>query len=102
MVSKNKGRRCRGSNPGRPRDRREYSPLYYNELVAVEAILAVLLSIFSQMDYSADVSERQLRVYWLETGICSTARFHLLVADASLGGSWDAVSVHEPILQSQK
>ena len=25
------GRRCRGSNPGRPRDRREYSPLYYND-----------------------------------------------------------------------
>ncbi|GLT89112.1 hypothetical protein SLE2022_071100 [Rubroshorea leprosula] len=24
-------RRCRGSNPGRPRDRREYSPLYYND-----------------------------------------------------------------------
>ena len=29
-----KTRRCRGSNPGRPRDRREYSPLYYNDLVA--------------------------------------------------------------------
>ena len=26
-------RRCRGSNPGHPRDRREYSPLYYNDLV---------------------------------------------------------------------
>ena len=27
-----KERRCRGSNPGHPRDRREYSPLYYNDL----------------------------------------------------------------------
>jgi hypothetical protein len=27
-------RRCRGSNPGHPRDRREYSPLYYNDLGA--------------------------------------------------------------------
>ena len=27
-----KKRRCRGSNPGHPRDRREYSPLYYNDL----------------------------------------------------------------------
>ena len=26
-------RRCRGSNPGHPRDRREYLPLYYNDLV---------------------------------------------------------------------
>ena len=26
-------RRCRGSNPGHPRDRREYSPLYYNDLL---------------------------------------------------------------------
>jgi hypothetical protein len=24
-------RRCRGSNPGHPRDRREYLPLYYND-----------------------------------------------------------------------
>ena len=30
-----KNRRCRGSNPGRPRDRREYSPLYYNDVVAL-------------------------------------------------------------------
>ena len=29
---KKKNRRCRGSNPGHPRDRREYSPLYYNDL----------------------------------------------------------------------
>ena len=28
-----KKRRCRGSNPGHPRDRREYSPLYYNDVV---------------------------------------------------------------------
>ena len=28
-------RRCRGSNPGRPRDRREYSPLYYNDLAMI-------------------------------------------------------------------
>ena len=28
-----KRRRCRGSNPGHPRDRREYSPLYYNDFV---------------------------------------------------------------------
>jgi hypothetical protein len=28
-----KYRRCRGSNSGHPRDRREYSPLYYNDLV---------------------------------------------------------------------
>ena len=27
--SKNIERRCRGSNPGHPRDRRVYSPLYY-------------------------------------------------------------------------
>jgi hypothetical protein len=26
-------RRCRGSNPGHPRDRREYLPLYYNDLM---------------------------------------------------------------------
>ncbi|KAH0977659.1 hypothetical protein GBA52_027378 [Prunus armeniaca] len=26
-------RRCRGSNPGHPRDRREYLPLYYNDSV---------------------------------------------------------------------
>ena len=26
-----KKRRCRGSNPGHPRDRREYLPLYYND-----------------------------------------------------------------------
>ena len=26
-------RRCRGSNPGHPRDRREYLPLYYNDVV---------------------------------------------------------------------
>ena len=26
-------RRCRGSNPGHPRDRREYLPLYYNDLL---------------------------------------------------------------------
>ena len=31
---KTKGkRRCRGSNPGHPRDRREYLPLYYNDFV---------------------------------------------------------------------
>jgi hypothetical protein len=29
-----KKRRCRGSNPGHPRDRREYSPLYYNDFDA--------------------------------------------------------------------
>ena len=29
-------RRCRGSNPGHPRDRREYSPLYYNDIVMSE------------------------------------------------------------------
>ena len=29
---KNK-RRCRGSNPGRPRDRRKYSPLCYNDFL---------------------------------------------------------------------
>ena len=29
-----KNRRCRGSNPGHPRDRREYLPLYYNDFVA--------------------------------------------------------------------
>ena len=27
-------RRCRASNPGHPRDRREYLPLYYNDFVA--------------------------------------------------------------------
>ena len=26
-------RRCRGWNPGHPRDRREYSPLYYNDIL---------------------------------------------------------------------
>ena len=31
--TKKKKRRCRGSNPGHPRDRREYSPLYYNDFV---------------------------------------------------------------------
>ena len=30
---KKKKRRCRGSNPGHPRDRREYLPLYYNDHV---------------------------------------------------------------------
>ena len=30
---KKEKRRCRGSNPGHPRDRREYSPLYYNDLL---------------------------------------------------------------------
>ena len=30
---KKKLRRCRGSNPGHPRDRREYLPLYYNDLL---------------------------------------------------------------------
>ena len=30
-------RRCRGSNPGHPRDRREYSPLYYNDLADRDA-----------------------------------------------------------------
>jgi hypothetical protein len=28
-----KFRRCRGSNPGHPRDRREHSPVYYNDCV---------------------------------------------------------------------
>ena len=28
-----RNRRCRGSNPGHPRDRREYLPLYYNDLL---------------------------------------------------------------------
>lgn len=31
VDAKIKLRRCRGSNPGHPRDRREYSPLYYND-----------------------------------------------------------------------
>jgi hypothetical protein len=31
MLQIKKIRRCRGSNPGHPRDRREYSPLYYND-----------------------------------------------------------------------
>ena len=31
--NKIKKRRCRGSNPGHPRDRREYSPLYYNDWI---------------------------------------------------------------------
>ena len=30
-MKKLKIRRCRGSNPGHPRDRREYLPLYYND-----------------------------------------------------------------------
>ena len=30
---KTEERRCRGSNPGHPRDRREYLPLYYNDFV---------------------------------------------------------------------
>ena len=30
-----KKRRCRGSNPGHPRDRREYLPLYYNDLLII-------------------------------------------------------------------
>jgi hypothetical protein len=34
-----KFRRCRGSNPGHPRDRREYSPLYYNELIVYWIIM---------------------------------------------------------------
>jgi hypothetical protein len=33
VPSLKKIRRCRGSNPGHPRDRREYLPLYYNDLV---------------------------------------------------------------------
>lgn len=32
-TNNKKVRRCRGSNPGRPRDRRKYLPLYYNDLV---------------------------------------------------------------------
>jgi hypothetical protein len=35
-------RRCRGSNPGHPRDRREYSPLYYNDLNEVNVQLVLL------------------------------------------------------------
>ena len=44
-----KKRRCRGSNPGRPRDRREYSPLYYNDFAApaLKRILITFSSIFS-------------------------------------------------------
>ena len=33
LSKKRPYRRCRGSNPGHPRDRREYSPLYYNDFV---------------------------------------------------------------------
>ena len=36
-TKRKKIRRCRGSNPGHPRDRREYSPLYYNDLVGYKA-----------------------------------------------------------------
>jgi hypothetical protein len=35
FENKNKRRRCRGSNPGHPRDRREYLPLYYNDLIDI-------------------------------------------------------------------
>lgn len=31
MIDRKNRRRCRGSNPGHPRDRREYLPLYYND-----------------------------------------------------------------------
>lgn len=35
FTFKRKKRRCRGSNPGHPRDRREYLPLYYNDSVVI-------------------------------------------------------------------
>ena len=35
----NKKRRCRGSNPGRPRDRRKYLPLYYNDYVVLQFLI---------------------------------------------------------------
>ena len=50
-----KYRRCRGSNPGHPRDRREYLPLYYNDLmVALELsnIISSFLSLGNIQRYS--------------------------------------------------
>ena len=35
QKKKKQERRCRGSNPGHPRDRREYSPLYYNDVAVM-------------------------------------------------------------------
>ena len=50
-----KYRRCRGSNPGHPRDRREYLPLYYNDLlVALE--LSNIISSFLSLGTSKDIA----------------------------------------------
>ena len=57
-------RRCRGSNSGHPRDRREYSPLYYND---------ILMMSFSGPSASGNVP--QISETWLGTGVvpkCAT------------------------------
>ena len=37
-------RRCRGSNPGHPRDRRVYSPLYYNDFLILRFIYYIIIA----------------------------------------------------------
>jgi hypothetical protein len=51
-YKKKRRRRCRGSNPGHPRDRREYSPLYYNDLV--DEIMNILF--LNHTSFATDVS----------------------------------------------
>ena len=50
-----KYRRCRGSNPGHPRDRREYLPLYYNDLM-VTLELSNIISSFLSLGTSKDIA----------------------------------------------
>ena len=64
-------RRCRGSNPGHPRDRREYSPLYYNDMLVLEDIFSVLLSL--TMYQNVENIARSRRQYML----CDDVRLHM-------------------------
>ena len=45
-----KFRRCRGSNPDRPRDRRKYLPLYYNDLDDTFQIQKILNNFYFKMN----------------------------------------------------
>ncbi len=46
-------RRCRGSNPGHPRDRREYLPLYYNDFRLKERLDLTVITRFSGSTFIA-------------------------------------------------
>ena len=45
-----KRRRCRGSNPGHPRDRREYLPLYYNDSMFVSILIRIEIVVIELTD----------------------------------------------------